>query len=107
MRLSDEELIDIAWEAVGEIFPSHVLAESFIEIRHSIRAPADIDAFDDDKIKASVWFVHQTDENNFDPYDIANANKRIWVLLRERGDPRYITLTHGYRSDPDATRKAA
>jgi hypothetical protein len=106
VRLSDEELIDIASKAVREFFPAHVIETSTIEVHHSVMAPADVVDPDYDT-KASVWFVHESDQDEFDPFDIARANKRVWIMLRERGDTRFLTLSHGYRSDPSAVRKAA
>jgi hypothetical protein len=106
VRVSDNELIDIAWDAVRSQFPAHVIETSDIEVFHSIKALADVTDPDDDT-NASIWFVHQSKSEEFDPLDIARANQRIWMSLRERGDQRLVSLSHAYVSSPLATRKAA
>jgi hypothetical protein len=106
VRLSDEELIEIAMKAVKACFAENVIETSEIEIRHSVKAVADmVDA--DDETTPSIWLIHQTVKEMFNPKDIAHANQRVWMMMRERGDQRLLSLYHGYRSDPTATKKAA
>jgi hypothetical protein len=106
VRLNDQEIIDIAWEAVRGVFKGRVIETSDIEVRHSLKPLADITDPDDDKT-TTVWFVHQNNLEEFDPRDITRANLLLWESMKERGDQRFISLYHGYRSDPRATRKAA
>ena len=106
VRLSDEQLIEIASKAVQAFFPPNVVETSEIEIRHTVKAIADMDDANDETTP-SIWLVHQTAGEMFNPADIARANQRIWNMLRERGDQRLLSLYHGFRSDPSATKKAA
>jgi hypothetical protein len=106
VRLSDQEIINITEEAVRAVFPAHVVETSDIEVRQSLKALADIDDPDDDKT-TSVWFVHKDNLDEFDPLDITRANIRLWEAMKDRGDQRFVSLYHGYRSDPRAIRKAA
>jgi hypothetical protein len=105
-RLSDLEIIDIARESVRNFFKDHVVETSNIEVRHSLKALADIIDPDDD-MTTTVWFVHEHNLEEFDPLDITRANLALWEAMKKRGDHRFISLYHGYRSDPRATRKAA
>jgi hypothetical protein len=105
-RLSDQEIINFAWEAVRSFFIESVLETSEIEVRHSLKVPAEIIDPDDDKT-TSVWFVHKDTTEDFDPTHITRANLMLWDLMKKQGDDRFLSLYHGYRSDPRATRKAA
>jgi hypothetical protein len=105
-RLTDQEMIEIAWEAVKAHFAPSVIETSDIEVRQSVKALAEITDPDDDKT-ASIWFVHQDNRDVFDPTLITKANIQIWNAMKERGDTRFVPLYHGFRSDPRATRRAA
>jgi hypothetical protein len=104
--VSDHELIGLAQEAVQQIFSSDVIASSSIEVRYSVKAPADIIDDDDDK-NISIWFVHHTTDDNFKAGDIARASIKLWELMDERGDYRRPSMYHGYESDPRAAKQAA
>ncbi len=106
VRLNDQQIIDIASEAVRHFFKEHVVETSDIEVRHSLKALADIVDPDDDTT-TTVWFVHRDSSEEFDPMDITRANLMLWEAMKKRGDQRFVSLYHGYRSDPRATRKAA
>jgi hypothetical protein len=105
-RLNDQEIIDLAWEAVRSVFTQRAIETSEIEVRHTENPAADTDN-PDGETKASVWLVHRSLSDMFNPADTARANQRLWRMLRERGDPRLLPLYHGFRSDPAATKKAA
>lgn len=106
VRLNDQELIEIAWEAVREFFSPEAVQTSSIEVRHSVNAPADM-VDENDKTTASVWFVHENKDEDFHPMQITRANMRAWDLMRVRGDTRYVSFYHSYKSDPRATKQAA
>lgn len=106
MRLSDLELIDLAWEAVREFFSPAAIEFSEIEVRHWQLADANSPDFEGETT-ATVWVIHQSRGEMFDPRATARANQRLWALLRARGDHRLVSLYHGFVSDARATKKAA
>lgn len=106
VRLTDDELIAIASKAVRDFFSEDVVETSHIEIRYSSHALATTEQAEGG-VLPSIWLVHETGNRNFSPVDIARANQRIWIMLRERGDQRLLSLSHGFQSDPTATKRAA
>lgn len=104
--LIDQELIEVAREAVRAIFSPETIEASTIEVRHSVKALSDM-IDDDDDSTTSIWFVHQSSGDDFETLDIARATLRLWEMMQERGDLRRPSMFHGYNSDPRAAQQAA
>ena len=96
VRLSDQELIEIAWEAVrAHIEPSDYQGSN-IEIDHKLPnySPTEPDVLEPEQIW--VWLNHPAGSSLKDTRATVRANSALSTLAEARGDKRDFLLFHGF-----------
>jgi hypothetical protein len=96
VRLSDQELIEIAWEAVRSSFELSDYENATIEIYHQlVTYPlSDLDAPAIEQVW--IWLNHPEGSSLKDARATGRANSEISSRAEAKGDERFFSLFHGF-----------
>lgn len=96
VRLSDQELVEIAWESVRANLVPTDYEGSTIEIYHQLPTYSSIEPDVAEPEQVWIWLNHPTGSGLKDPRATGRANSAISTQAECKGDKRYFSLFHGF-----------
>jgi hypothetical protein len=97
LRLTDEELQELAWRAVRRFFPADQLEQATIELEHTVWSTqsSETGQFDSGEV-VGVWLSHHNATSLPDPDATAAATGQMIQEADQKGDPRLLLLYHKF-----------
>ncbi|OYU50688.1 MAG: hypothetical protein CFE27_15820 [Alphaproteobacteria bacterium PA1] len=97
LRLSDDELNELAWRAIRKFFPAEQLDQASIELEHTVWSNQSWETgLHDGGEVVGVWLSHPKAGPLPDPDATAAVTTQMMQEAYRKGDPRMVILYHKF-----------